>query len=169
MYLAKVNYKKDNVVDILNSSLKEIIDENTIIVCIGTDRAIGDALGPLIGTMLKNSNFKHPVYGTLKDPIHALNIYEAIEEIKRKHPNGNFLAIDACLGAKDNIGNIQIRKGPILPGKGVGKKLPQIGNYSIVGIVDKVDENNKFSFNSVRLSFILEIAELISLAILLSS
>ena len=40
MYLAKVNYQKDNVVQILSDSLKDIIDENTVIVCIGTDRAI---------------------------------------------------------------------------------------------------------------------------------
>ena len=64
---------------------------------------------------------------------------------------------------------IQIREGPILPGKGVGKKLPQIGHYSIVGIVDKIDENNRFSFNSIRLSFILELAEIISLSLLLST
>ncbi len=169
MYLAKINYKKENVIQVLSSSLKDIIDDNTIVVCIGTDRAIGDSLGPLIGTMLKNSDFKYPVYGTLDNPIHALNIYESIENIKKTHPNGSFLAIDACLGSKSTIGNIQIREGPILPGKGVGKKLPQIGHYSIVGIVDKIDESNRFSFNSVRLSFILELAELISLSILLAT
>lgn len=169
MYLAKVNYKKENAVQALSSALKDLVDENIVVVCIGTDRAIGDALGPLVGTMLNNSDFKYPVYGTLDNPIHALNIYESIEHIKMAHPNGNFLAIDACLGSKSSIGNIQIRKGPILPGKGVGKKLPQIGNYSIVGIVDKIDENNRFSFNNVRLSFILELAEIISLALLLST
>ena len=169
MYLAKINYKKENVVQVLSSIIKDVIDENTVIVCIGTDRAIGDALGPLVGTMLKNSDFKYPVYGTLDNPIHALNIYESIEHIKKSHPKGNFLAIDACLGSKTSIGNIQIREGPILPGKGVGKKLPQIGHYSIVGIVDKIDENNRFSFNRIRLSFILELAEIISLSLLLST
>lgn len=169
MYLAKVNYKNDNIIEMLSSILKDLICENTVIVCIGTDRAIGDALGPLVGTMLQNSDFKYPVYGTLDNPIHALNIYESIDQIKKNHPKGNFLAIDACLGAKGSIGNIQIREGPILPGKGVGKKLPQIGNYSIVGIVDKIDENNRFSFNNVRLSFIIELAEVISLALLLST
>ena len=157
--------------DYLYDKLKNIFIENRpiIFLCIGTDRAIGDALGPLVGTMLKNSDFKYPVYGTLDDPIHALNIYEAIDKIRQTHSKGNFLAIDACLGSKSSIGNIQIREGPILPGKGVGKKLPQIGNYSIVGIVDKIDENNRFSFNNVRLSFILELAEIISLSLLLSS
>jgi putative sporulation protein YyaC len=169
MYLVKTNYKEENVIQNLSEVLKNIIKENTIIVCIGTDRAIGDALGPLVGTMLKNSDFKYPVYGTLDKPIHALNIFESLEHIKNKHPKGNFLAIDACLGSKDNIGNIQIREGPILPGKGVGKKLPEIGNYSIVGIVDRIDENNKFSFNNIRLSFVVELAEIIALSTILAT
>jgi putative sporulation protein YyaC len=169
MYLVKTNYKEENVIQNLSEVLKNIIKENTIIVCIGTDRAIGDALGPLVGTMLKNSDFKYPVYGTLDKPIHALNIFESLENIKTKHPKGNFLAIDACLGSKDNIGNIQIREGPILPGKGVGKKLPEIGNYSIVGIVDRIDENNKFSFNNIRLSFVVELAEIIALSTILAT
>lgn len=169
LYLTKVNYNDKNIVENLSSSLKKIIDRDTIVVCIGTDRAIGDTLGPLVGTILTDSDFNHPVYGTLHNPIHALNIYESLEEIKKKHPQGNFLAIDACLGSQSTIGNIQIRKGPILPGKGVGKKLPQIGNYSIVGIVDKIDENNKFSFNNIRLSFIFDLANTIALSILVST
>ena len=169
LYLTKVNYSEENAVDLLSSSLKGIIDDDTIVVCIGTDRAIGDTLGPLVGTILKKSSYKYPVYGTLDNPIHALNIYESLDEIKNKHLNGNFLAIDACLGSQSTIGNIQIREGPILPGKGVGKKLPQIGNYSIVGIVDKIDENNRFSFNNIRLSFIFDLAEAIALSILVST
>lgn len=169
MYLAKVNYKKEDVTHTLSTILKNIISDKTVVICIGTDRAIGDALGPLVGTILKNSNFKYPVYGTLDNPIHALNIYESIESIKKKHACSEFLAIDACLGSVNNIGNIQIRKGPILPGKGVGKKLPQIGHYSIVGIVDKIDENNRFSFNNIRLHFVLELAETIALALLFAT
>ena len=92
-----------------------------------------------------------------------------IEKIKSKHSSSQFLAIDACLGSASNIGNIQIREGPILPGKGVGKKLPQVGTYSIVGIVDKIDENNRFSFNNIRLHFILELAETIALSLLLAT
>lgn len=169
MYLAKVNYKEEDVIHVLTELLKTIINDNTIIICIGTDRCIGDSLGPLVGTMLKNSDYKYPVYGTLDNPIHALNIYEALSEIKRKHPNGFFLAIDACLGEKHNIGNVQIRKGPILPGKGVGKNLPKIGNYSIVAIVDEIDENSKFSFNNIRLNFIVEMSEIIATSIILAT
>ena len=36
-------------------------------------------------------------------------------------------------------------------------------------IVDKIDENNRFSFNNVRLSFVLELAETIALSLLLAT
>ena len=153
----------------ISNFLKDYIDEKTLIVCIGTDKCIGDCLGPLVGTLLKEKFFPLDVFGTLDSPIHALNLDKKITEILKNYPGHKIIAIDACLGSKSSIGNIQIREGPILPGKGVGKKLPQIGHYSIVGIVDKIDENNKFSFNSVRLSFILELAEIVSLSLLLST
>ncbi|KXZ39051.1 putative sporulation protein YyaC [Alkalithermobacter thermoalcaliphilus JW-YL-7 = DSM 7308] len=169
MYIVKANYKEDDCVNILTTALKEIINNKTVIVCIGTDRCIGDSLGPIVGTMLKNSDYKYPVYGTLESPIHALNIYEALSEIKKKHPDGLFLALDACLGDKENIGTIQIRKGPILPGKGVGKTLPQTGDFSIVAIVDQIDEDIKFTFNNIRLNFIVEMSEIIATSIILAT
>ena len=48
-----------------------------VFVCIGTDRSTGDSLGPLIGTLLVEKNI-HPfhVYGSLENPIHALNLAE---------------------------------------------------------------------------------------------
>ena len=61
MYLAKINYKKENVVQVLSSIIKDVIDENTVIVCIGTDRAIGDALGPLVGTKIGRASCRERV------------------------------------------------------------------------------------------------------------
>ncbi|SHH19879.1 spore protease YyaC [Tepidibacter thalassicus] len=169
MYLAKANYKEEDVIHVLTELLKTIIKDNTVIICIGTDRCIGDSLGPLVGTMLKNSDYKYPVYGTLDKPIHALNIYESLSDIQKKHPDAIFIAIDACLGEKSNIGNIQIREGPIHPGKGVGKILPKIGNYSIVAIVDEINEDSKFTFSNIRLNFIIEMSEIIATSIILAT
>ena len=61
--------------------LKEYINKDSIIVCIGTDRCIGDSLGPIVGSMLKHKNFPLNVYGTVDYPIHALNIKEKLIQI----------------------------------------------------------------------------------------
>lgn len=142
--------------------LKNYINSNTIIVCIGTDRCIGDCLGPLTGTILKSKNFPLPVYGTISEPIHALNLDKKLNDIKSTSPKSIIIGIDACLGNTDSIGEIQIRDYPIHPGKGVGKTLPNVGDYSIIGIVDSCENNEIFTNRNIRLNLVLEMAKIIS-------
>ncbi|MDF2503784.1 spore protease YyaC [Clostridium sp.] len=146
--------------------LKDYIDNNTIIVCIGTDRCIGDCLGPLTGTILKDKNFPLPVYGTISTPIHALNLDKRLDDIKSLYPKSKILGIDACLGNSNNIGEIQARDYPIHPGKGVGKSLPDVGDSSIIGIVDSCDSNELFTNRNIRLNLILDMATVICDALL---
>ncbi|NLP27772.1 MAG: spore protease YyaC [Clostridia bacterium] len=142
--------------------MKDYIDKNTIIVCIGTDRCIGDCLGPLVGTILHHKKFPLPVYGSVSEPIHALNLEKRIQEINTLHPKANIIGIDACLGDGDCIGEIQGRNYPIHPGKGVGKSLPYVGENSIIGIVDSCDSNELFTNRTIRLNLILEMSKVIA-------
>ncbi len=142
--------------------IKDYLDINTIIVCIGTDRCIGDCLGPLVGTFLKERSFPLPVYGTISEPIHALNLEKRLTEIKSIHPKASIIGVDACLGDGDSIGEIQGRDYPIHPGKGVGKSLPDVGESSIIGIVDSSDNNELFTNRTIRLNLIMEMSQVIS-------
>lgn len=160
-----MHYKDKKVLNQLSLAINKIIDKNTVIVCIGTNKIVGDSLGPVVGTLLKRNNFSHPVYGTLENPIHALNLEESLKNITSKHPYSNLLAIDAAVGCARNIGNIRVRRGSIYPGKGAGKKLPSVGNCSIVGIVEEFDKTH---LQNVSLDFVMELAELISSSIVLS-
>ncbi|WML36612.1 spore protease YyaC [Clostridium sp. OS1-26] len=161
MKRVKANYKNPLSYYDIAYFLKDYIDKNTIIVCIGTDRCIGDCLGPLVGTLLKDSNFPLPVYGTVSEPIHALNIDKRLDEIKQLHPNNRIIGIDACLGDSDSIGEIQARDYPVHPGKGVGKSLPNVGETSIIGIVDSNDNDEIFNSTSIRLSLIFSMAKVV--------
>lgn len=152
---------------ILGEHIKDFLVErtsfhNAIIVCIGTDKCIGDCLGPLVGTILKKKKYPLEIYGTLDKPIHALNMKEKLWRIKAKHPSQLVIAVDACLGEEENIGAIQIRNGPIYPGKGVGKNLPSVGDISIIGIVDGLNHDNTISLHNIRLSFVMQMAEAIA-------
>ena len=64
-----VHYNNIDSIYTLTNELTNYITQDTIIVCIGTDKCIGDCLGPLVGTMLKDSSFHLPVNGTLSSPI----------------------------------------------------------------------------------------------------
>ncbi|MGL5649077.1 MAG: spore protease YyaC [Clostridium sp.] len=157
-----IPFDSKNPIKDLSEILKQHINEDLIIVCIGTDKFIGDSLGPIIGSLLTHYNFPYPVYGTLHTPIHALNLNKSLSNIKKLHPSSYIIAIDACLGTSSQVGDICVRDIPISPGKGVGKKLKDVGDLSIIGIVAKNDYESFLSSNSIRLSFIYDLASIIS-------
>lgn len=166
MNRVKANYKSPLAYYKIAFFLKDYIDSNTIIVCIGTDRCIGDCLGPVVGSMLKLKRFPLPVYGTIEEPIHALNIDKKLDEIEKLNPGKNIIGIDACLGDKKNIGEIQVRDYAVHPGKGVGKSLPDVGRTSIIGIVDSNDNKEIFNSNNIRLDIIIKMSTVITYSLL---
>lgn len=141
------------------------VDSNQpiVFICIGTDRSTGDSLGPLIGTLLNEKNIApFSVYGTLDDPIHALNLEERLAEIKSVHENPFIIGIDACLGRMKSVGAIQIGEGPVKPGSGVNKELPPVGNIHITGIVNISGFMEFLVLQNTRLSLVLNMAKIIS-------
>ncbi|MCL2320860.1 MAG: spore protease YyaC [Oscillospiraceae bacterium] len=141
--------------------LKKYLQKNTIIICIGTDKCIGDSLGPFVGTFLKDKDYPFDVYGTIENPIHALNIRSTLHQIETSYPDNNIIAVDACLGDKKSIGEIHFRPHPIYPGKGVGKNLPKIGNASFIAIVESINNSENYISNNIRLDFIIKMARTI--------
>lgn len=162
----RVNYEEASAPYELGECLSKFLNEKTIIVCIGTDKCIGDCLGPLVGTFLTKNEFPYPVIGTLEKPAHAINLDYILKDIKAKYTNHFIIAIDACLGYDNCIGDIQVKSGPVHPGKGVGKSLPHVGDISIVGVVDTIDNSDLFSIKNIRLNFIMNMADVITKGLL---
>lgn len=128
---------------------------NVVFVCIGTDRSTGDSLGPFVGTLLTKIGYTN-VIGTLDEPCHAENYLRLTEHIPM---DTKLIAIDAMLGSQHSIGMIKARKGPLKPGEGVGKVLPPIGDYSIVGTVNVGGFMEFFVLQNTRLSLVISMAE----------
>lgn len=134
-----------------------------VIVNIGTDKCIGDSLAPFVGSILKD---KYPcvknVEGTIDNPIHALNVFTAVEQLRFKYENPFVIGIDACLVDSADVGEIHLRTGCIRPGRGVGKNLACVGDISIVGMVSDASDSIPFTQRPIRLSFILQMASKIA-------
>ena len=133
-----------------------------ILICIGSDLVLGDSLGPLVGTMLRQSNVSSFVYGTLNYPITAKEIEYAKEYLKSMHPNSVSIAIDAAVGNPEDIGLIKVVNTGLKPGLGVDKNLGQIGDISIVGVVAGRSKDNYNLFNLTRLNLIYKMANCIT-------
>jgi len=136
-YLVRVHYKHHDAIDKLSNCLKKVPWDRTVILCIGSDLSTGDSLGPLVGHFLKY-RVTMPVYGTLKDTVHATNVSKVVSTIKEKHNNPFILAVDSSLSEIENIGMITVREGPIEPGKAVNKDIEPVGDMSITGVVNAV-------------------------------
>ena len=125
-----------------------------VILCIGSDLAIGDSLGPVCGTMLQSKNCYKGcfVYGTLKKPV----------TVKETHPNSKIIAVDAAVGAAGDIGLIKINNKGLKPGLGANKKLPAVGDVSIMGIVAEKSLFNYSLLNLTRLNLVYKMSDIIS-------
>ena len=93
----------------------------------------------------------------MDNPVHAKNLCEVIQEIKRKHVRPFIIAIDACLGKPERVGMISIGKGPLRPGAGVNKSLPEIGHIHIVGVVNMSGFMEYLILQNTRLNLVMRI------------
>jgi putative sporulation protein YyaC len=134
-----------------------------VIICVGTDRSTGDSLGPLVGTHLdKIGTAGYHLFGTLHDPVHAMNLSDTLNSIHQQLHDPFILAIDACLGQASSVGSIQIAHGPLKPGAGVNKDLPPVGNFHVTGIVNVGGFMEYFVLQNTRLSLVMRMSEIIA-------
>lgn len=133
-----------------------------VVLCIGTDRATGDCLGPIVGYKLSAFYLENLIiYGTLSEPIHAKNLEETIKHIKKSHSNSLVIAIDACLGKTTHIGMVNLGEGSLTPGSGVNKTLPAVGDIFITGIVNFSGFMDMMVLQNTRLNTVMEMADFI--------
>ena len=140
-----------------------------VFLCIGTDRIVGDCLGPLVGTMLqekleKYNIFNINIYGNLKENICYNNIQNILKIIKQKHQNACIIVVDAALSKEDNIGKIFISKEKMILGKGLYKEKVEVGDISIKAVVGKDYKFSKYNFSSLQnisLNEVIRLAKLI--------
>lgn len=134
-----------------------------IFLCIGSDRATGDSLGPLIGYKLQNINCPYfHIYGSLEHPVNALNLSSVISKLNEVYSNPFIVSIDASLGNYHNIGKIYIDYAPLAPGSALNKDLPIIGHISITGIVNVFKCSSFIVLQNTKLYTVMQLADCIS-------
>ena len=147
-------------------SLKKVLPQFKVptILCIGSDLSVGDSLGPVTGTKLKEKlqGLNCYVYGTLAKPITAHEVKYMNEFLQATHPDSPVIAIDAAVGIAGDIGLIKLGNKALKPGSGANKRLQKVGDVSIMGIVAEHSVFNYSLFSATRLNIIYKMAEIIS-------
>lgn len=142
------------------------VSQELILLCIGTDRSIGDALGPLIGSQLTESGTQpYHILGTLDNPVHASNLTETLKTIEANFRDPLVIAVDACLGRVESIGMLTVGKGSLKPGAGVNKSLPAVGQVYLTGVVNVGGFMEYFVLQNTRLSLVTRMARVAAVGI----
>lgn len=148
----------------------EYRNKEIVLLCIGSDRATGDCLGPIIGHKL-HLHERHlskqgfHVYGTLEKPVHAKNLETSIQLIHMYHKDAVIIAVDASLGVASHVGYITLGEGALCPGVGVAKNLPSVGDIFITGIVNLSGFGSQMLLQTTHLNLVMQLADFISLGI----
>ncbi|MGI5859519.1 MAG: spore protease YyaC [Tepidanaerobacteraceae bacterium] len=137
-----------------------------VIMCIGTDRSTGDALGPLVGERLHKVCRHAQILGNLEEPVHAANLVKVLADVQSTHKNPFIIAIDASLGLSENVGTIKIAQGALKPGAGVNKNLPPVGDFHITGVVNVGGFMEYIVLQNTRLFTVMKMVDIISLGII---
>ena len=117
-----------------------------VIICIGTPKVEGDSLGPKVGDILiKKMNIGAYVYGKTSSPVTGVNCKKYFEHIKTHHSHSLVIAVDACLGSKDDVGKIKYTFDGLRAGSALNKQLGKFGDIGMLGIVAESGPNNMAS------------------------
>ncbi|HHW60795.1 MAG TPA: spore protease YyaC [Syntrophomonadaceae bacterium] len=168
MILFRSHYQEENFQRDFEFALQNLFylaEEAPAFLCIGTDKHLLDTFGPLLGTMLQDKIPSLTVIGTLEQPVHAKNLVSFMDRIQAVNQEQEIIAIDAAIGPREDIGMIQLRKGPLSPGKAMSRHLPAVGDYSLTAVLD-VKIHSRMSAarkdNNLGLAAVYKMASLLS-------
>jgi putative sporulation protein YyaC len=161
----RVAFDHESAVAQIGSHLDSVFDlageRDIAVVCVGTDRSTGDAFGPIIGSKLQGVSGIN-VYGTLDEPVHAINLTATLETIQGHRVVQPFIiAIDACLGKFDHVGHIIVEHARLRPGAGVNKSLPEFGDVTLTGVVNVSGFMEYFVLQNTRLGIVMRMADVV--------
>mgnify|MGYP000235853002 CR=1 FL=1 len=159
--LLEVHYRDAGAVGAIARCVSEM-PHPLVVMCVGTDRVTGDCVGPLVGSYLKRVGVV-PVFGTVDEPVTAVNLGDVHSVVRRTHPGVCILAVDACVSRPGKIGSICVWRGPLRAGSGTGKMLAPFGDMSITanvaarsgGVLDVL------VLHGVRLQLVMDMARVV--------
>lgn len=128
-----------------------------IILCIGTNKLVGDCIGPMVGEKL-NSKLKKQkcnkniiIYGNMKHTLNFKNARQVIEKIYMFYKKPFIITIDSALGTEKMIKQIVVDKGKIKIGNSLGRSICYNSNINIKGVVGENKNTLKENIQTLKI------------------
>jgi len=130
-----------------------------VILCVGTVNVTGDSVGPLVGDALIKLGVDAYVYGKTKRPVNGINYEKYVEFIKNNHPESIVIAVDACLGKKDDVGKTKYAATKLRAGAALKKTLPSFGDLTVLCVVAEKSKDNLHALIAADKDMVSSLAE----------
>jgi len=157
------NEKYSQIQKNFTSNLKQYINyynieknfSEIIILCIGTNKIMGDMIGPMVGENLKSKiitpkNKKLIVFGNMTQTLNLKNANNIINKVKNNYQNPFVITIDTALSKIYDSKKIYINQGNIQIGSALSKGINCDSHINIKGVVGKYKENLEENLNTLR-------------------
>lgn len=124
-----------------------------VILCVGTNKLIGDSVGPIVGqklTRLLKDKQNVWIYGNTKQNLNLKNAKQVLRQIQITHKQAFVITIDAALGPKEMIEDTWIGSGIVKIGEALDKQIQYFSNITIKGIVGEYQNNLKRDYQTLN-------------------
>ena len=113
-----------------------------VVLCIGSDKILGDSIGPTVGDILKcRLNAKCFVYGCTGKSVNGKNLDSFVKTVRHAHPDSPIIAVDACLSNAHESGHVEITATGVNPKRALTKRINPVGDVGILGIIDRPSDD----------------------------
>ena len=122
--------------------------EETIFVCIGSNKVVWDSIGPYVGSILKEKIGEKYVIGDLENNICSQ------KDLKSYYPivkNKFVVAIDSAITENNLSGEIFVTEKPIVMGMGVYQNKGIVGEIGIKAGIDREFCNERYILDISRI------------------
>lgn len=163
--------KKTKFVQDLQKQMNSYMYQNfseIVILCVGSNKIIGDCIGPMVGQMLKNILKEEKniiIYGNMKETLNFKNARQVIENVFEIYKKPFVITIDSALGTKEMLENIIISTGWMKIGNSLGRSICYYSHINIKGVVGKKKNTlreNIETLKKVNPTLVIELSETIT-------
>ncbi len=174
--MIRQNEEYINFTNNLKLQLKQFDIQNKfseiIFLCIGTNKVIGDMIGPMVGERLEKETKnlqkylpkKMIVYGNMNNTINLKNVEQVLSFLSYQYQDPFLITIDTALGKEENIKQVFISNGEIEIGKALNNGIKYQSHINIKGVVGKYHcqiQKNINTLKNINIKTIEEMSEMI--------
>lgn len=161
---------RQNAAQLIAKKLSAAAGEKCVFLCIGASGVVSDSLGPKVGSILNESQTRPlVVYGDGGGNVNAVNVSLAEKFVRAMHPDKKIVVVDAAVGDSTEVGCVVVKQGGVCPGAATDKKLPQVGDVSVLGVVSMRGAENFYRSHADRVSLVDKMAQTIAEAIMITA